>query len=64
MISLNLAPGIHLDRMAQIASLLTKKVKIPGEYTDFVNIFSEKKTLVLPEHTEFNQHAIELEKRK
>ena len=58
------APGIHPDRAAQIASLLTKEVKIPEEYSDFTDVFSEEKALVLPERTEFNQHAIELEKGK
>ena len=64
--SLNLAaaPGIHPDRAAQIASLLTKEVKIPEEYSDFTDVFSEEKALVLPEQTEFNQHAIKLEEGK
>ena len=61
---LNLIPGIYLDRVAQIASLLTKKVKILDKYLDFVDVFSEEKTLVLSERTKFNQHAIELEKSK
>ena len=38
----------HLDKKAQIVSLLTKKIKIPNKYSDFVNIFSKEKTLVLP----------------
>ena len=59
--SLNLAPGIYLDRATQIASLLTEKVKIPNKYSDFTNVFSEKKALVLPECTDLNEHAIELE---
>ena len=58
---LNLTPGIHLDKAAQIASLLTKKVRIPDEYSDFANVFSEEKTLVLPERTELNELAIDLE---
>ena len=64
--SLNLAPtpGIHPDRAAQIASLLTEEVKIPEEYSDFTDVFSEEKALVLPERTESNQHAIELEEGK
>ena len=62
--SLNLAPGIHLDRAAQITSLLTEEVKIPDKYSDFTNVFSEKKTLVLPERTELNEHAINLENGK
>ena len=62
--SLNLTPGIHPDREAQIASLLTKEVKIPDEYSDFTDVFSEEKALVLPERTEFNEHAIDLEDSK
>ena len=37
--SLNLAPGIHLDKTAQIASLLIEKVKILDKYLDFVDVF-------------------------
>ena len=59
--SLNLVPGIHPDREAQIASLLTKKVKILHKYSDFTDVFSEEKALVLSERTELNEHAIELE---
>ena len=64
--SLNLAPapGIHPDRAAQIASLLTEEVKIPDEYSDFTDVFSEEKALVLPERTELNEHAIDLEDGK
>ena len=64
--SLNLAPtpGIHPDRAAQIALLLTEEVKIPEEYSDFTDVFLEEKALVLPEQTESNQHAIELEEGK
>ena len=43
MASFNLAPGIHLDRTAQIAFSLTKKVKILDKYSDFADVFSEKK---------------------
>ena len=63
-LNLALAPGIHPDRAAQIASLLTEKVKILEEYSDFTDVFSEEKALVLPEQTESNQHAIELEEGK
>ena len=62
--SLNLVLGIHPDRKAQIASLLTEEVKIPDKYSDFTNVFSEEKALVLPECTEFNEHAIDLEDGK
>ena len=64
MVSLNLAPGIYPDRAAQIAFLLTEEVKIPDEYSDFTNVFSGKKTLVLPERTKLNEHAINLEDGK
>ena len=62
--SLNLVPGIYLEREVQIASLLTEKVKIPDEYSDFTDVFSEEKALVLPERTELNEHAINLEDGK
>ena len=62
--SLNLVPGIYPDREAQIAFLLTEEVKIPGKYSDFTDVFSEEKALVLPERTELNEHAIDLEDGK
>ena len=62
--SLSLVPGIHPDREAQIASLLTEEVKIPDKYSDFTDVFSEEKALVLSERTEFNEHAIDLEDGK
>ena len=34
---------------------------ILDEYSDFANVFSKKKALVLLEQTELNEHAIELE---
>ena len=60
----DLAPRIHLDRKAQIAFLLTKKVKIPDKYSDYVDVFSEEKTLVLPERINLNKYAIKLEDGK
>ena len=60
----NLTPGIYPDRAAQIASLLAEKVRILDEYSDFADVFSEEKTLVLPERTEFNEHAIDLKDGK
>ena len=62
--SFNLVSGIHLDREAQIASLLTEEVKIPDEYLDFTDVFSEEKALVLAERTKLNEHAINLENGK
>ena len=53
--------AIHPAREAQIASLIAKEVKIPTDYSDFSDVFSEEKALVLPEITDLNQHAIELQ---
>ena len=64
MASLNLTPRIHPDRAVQIASLLAEEVRIPDEYSDFADVFSEAKALVLPERTELNEHAIDLEDGK
>ena len=62
--SLNLTPGIHPDKVAQIAFLLAKKVRIPDEYSDFADVFLEDKVLVLPERIKLNEHAIDLENGK
>ena len=60
----NLVSEIHLDRQAQIAFLLTEKVKILEKYSDFANVFSEEKTLILPKHIKLNEHTIELKNSK
>ena len=57
-------PGIYPDKEAQIASLFNKKDKIPDKYLDFVNVFLEKKTLVLLERTKLNKYTINLEDGK
>ena len=64
MASLNLAPGIYSNRAAQIAFLLTKKVKILDKYSDFTNVFSEKTALILSERIKLNEHAINPEDGK
>ena len=56
--------SVHLDRKTQIASLLTKKVKISDKYPDFIDDFLEKIVLVLPERTKLNKHTMNLEKDK
>ena len=56
--------SVHPNKEAQIASLLTKKVKIPDNYSDFVDIFSKKKALILPKCIELNEHTIDLENGK
>ena len=52
---------IHPAREAQIASLIVEKVKIPTNYSDFSDVFSKEKALVLLEITNLNQHAIKLQ---
>ena len=54
--------SIHLAKEVQITLLTIREIKIPAKYSDFSNIFSEKKALVLPELTKLNQHVIELHK--
>ena len=44
--------------------MLAEEVRIPDEYSDFADVFSEAKALVLPERTELNEHAIDLEDGK
>ena len=50
----------------QVAALNQKEAstKVPAEYEDFLDVFSTKKALVLPEQTELNEHAIKLENGK
>ena len=62
--SLNLVSGMYSNWETQIAFLLTKEVKIPDEYSDFANVFSEEKALVLPERTKLSEYAIDLEDNK
>ena len=47
-------------KKAQIALLVTKEVKIPTKYSDFSDVFLEKKALILLEATKLNQHATKL----
>lgn len=56
--------SIHPARKAQIAFLLTQKVIILSEYSDFSDVFLEEKASELPEITNLNQHAIKLEEGK
>ncbi len=53
---------MHPSKRAQIAHLKADKAptKVPSKYADFTDIFSLKLTAELPEHTEINNHAIEL----
>lgn len=47
---------IHLSQKTQITSLKQNEdlIKVLIKYSDFSDIFSKKKGLVLPEQTEFN----------
>ena len=57
---------VHLDWEVQIATLIADKtlVTIPAEYSDFEDVFSKESAVVLPEHTEINTNAIDLEEGK
>ena len=48
-------------REAQIALLVAEEVKILTKYSDFSDVFLEKKASILPKVTKLNQHAIELQ---
>ena len=54
--------AIHPARKTQIALLVAKEMQIPSKYSDFSDIFLEKKALILLEATELNQHIIKLHK--
>ena len=56
-----LTMAIHLAKKAQIVLLVAEKIKIPIQYSDFSDVFSEKKALILPNATELNQHATKLQ---
>ena len=54
--------AIHLASKVQIVLLVAKEVKIPTKYSDFLDVFSKEKALILPEATKLNQYTIKLEK--
>lgn len=49
---------IYLAQKAQIALLITEKIIIPVEYSDYANVFSEKSAVELLEHFDINKHFI------
>lgn len=49
---------------AQIVLLITEKVAIPAEYSDYANVFSKESATEIFEWSNINQHAIELEPNK
>lgn len=55
---------IYLVKKIQIALLLIKKVKILTKYSDFFNIFLEKRILELLEIININQYIIKSKKDK
>ena len=48
----------------QIALLIIKKMQIPSKYLDFLDVFLEKKALILLKATNLNQHAIKLQENQ
>ena len=62
--SLNLVLGIYPGKEAQIAFLLTEKVKITNKYSDFTDVYSEKKALVLLDRIQLNEHTIDVDDGK
>ena len=56
--------SIHPAKKAYLALLLTKKVTVPIENSDFADVFLEKSVNILTERTRGNEHAMELEKGK
>lgn len=63
-LSLNAEISIHSDWKTQIVLLLNKKVIIPAEYSDFINVFLEKLAVKLFKYTNINKHIINLEPGK
>ena len=59
--NLNFMP-IYLAQKARIALLVIEKVQILSKYYNFLDVFLEKKALILSKATKSNQHAIKLQK--
>ncbi len=61
-LSVDSGDKVHPSRRAQIAQLKADEAltKVPSEYSDFADVFLPKLAAELPEHTEINDHAIEL----
>lgn len=53
---------IYLVKKILIILLFAKKIKIFTKYLDFLNVFSETKTLILLKLIKLNQHFIKLQK--
>lgn len=55
---------IYPAKKAQTTYLITEKIKISTKYSDFLDVFLEKKTLMLLKLIKLNQHAIKLRDNK
>ena len=57
---------VHPFRRPQISSLIAEEAltKVPAEYSEFADVFSLDLATKLPEHTEINTYAIDLEEGK
>ena len=51
---------IHPSCQAQVTALTSEKTGILAKYSDFSNVFSSDSAAELPEHTEINDHPINL----
>ncbi len=61
-LSIDSGDKVHPSKRAQIAHLKADKAPfaVPGKYADFADVFSFKLATKFPEHTEINDHIIEL----
>ena len=57
---------MHSKRQAHVGVLLFDKTptEVSAKYSDYSNVFSVENKAELLEHTEMNDHAIELEESK
>ena len=53
---------IYSAKKVQIALLIAKELKIPTKYSDFSDVFLEKKALILLKTIKLNLYVIELQK--
>ncbi len=64
LLSLGTKMSVHSSREAQIALLMAEDLTIPAEYSDFADVFSKESAAELPERSDINEHAIDLEPGK
>ena len=57
---------VHAEKQAHVGALFFDKAltEVLAEYSDYSNVFSAENATELPENTEMNEHAIELEEDK